>query len=273
MLTAGVLVYLLWSPDSGAQTALDGPRAAPEETVRLSGPQCIWIKEDCPLSRKLQVTTVQSTEIRAPILTVTGTVIASLRPGNGKGTDYWQFHSPELLTAFTDWQKATADIEFTETQLTQIKLLAETRTGAQQKLVDRLQKLVAAGTDTEKDLAAAQAELIQAQISGRKDVHEAETAVRLARRTEAALARQLEQAGLEPDLLQAAQADVDIVLADVPEGMMSRVKVGQECAAQFFGFPDQLFSGTVRAIAPVSLSRSARETLVVIELSSAKSGN
>ena len=146
----------------------------------VAGPRCICLRPDCPLCRKLQVTTVQATKITAPVLTVTGVVAASLRPGNGKGNDYWQFNSPELLTAFTDWQKATADIAFAETQLTAIKQLADTRVDAQQKLVNRMKKLVEAGTDTEKDLAAAQADLIQSQIQGRKDVHEAETAVRLA---------------------------------------------------------------------------------------------
>ena len=87
---------------------------------------------------------------------------------------------------------------------------------------NRMKKLVEAGTDTEKDLAAAQADLIQSQIQGRKDVHEAETAVRLARRTEAALARQLQQGGLDPDLLRSTTWDVDIVMADVPEGLMAQ---------------------------------------------------
>ena len=266
VLTGGALAYLLWRPETGAPTAVDDHRSAPGEAVRLSGPKCIRIQPDCPLCQKLQVTTVQPTKITTPVLTVTGMVMASLRPGNGKGTDYWQFNSSELLTAFTDWQKATADITFAETQLAQIRQLADTRVNAQQKLVDRLKKLVAAGTDTEKDLAAAQTELIQSQIQGRKEVHEAETAVRLARRAEAALARQLEQAGLEPDLLRSAAADVDVVVADVPEGLVSRVKTGQGCEARFFGFPDQSFSGKVRAIAPV-LSKERRSLRVLFAIS------
>ena len=141
--------------------------------VRVTGPRCICLRPDCPLCRKLQVATVQAAQITAPVATVTGVVAASLRPGNGKGNDYWQFNSPELLTAFTDWEKATADIAFAETQLAAIKQLADTKVDAQQKLVERMKKLVAAGTDTEKDLAAAQADLIQSQIQGRKDVHEA----------------------------------------------------------------------------------------------------
>jgi len=217
------------------------------------------------LCQKLQVTTVQATPITTPLLTVTGTVVASLRPGNGKGNDYWQFDSPELLTTFTDWQKATADIAFLETQLAQIKQLSETRTSAQEKLVERMKKLVEAGTDTEKDLAAAEAELIQSQVEGRKAVYEAETAVRLARRTEAALARQLQQVGLEPELLRSIAVDVDMVIADVPEGFAARAKLGQACEARFFGLPDETFQGKVRAIAPV-LSKERRSLRVLFAI-------
>jgi multidrug efflux pump subunit AcrA (membrane-fusion protein) len=196
---------------------------------------------------------------------VTGTVVASLRPGNGKGNDYWQFNSPEVLTAFIDWEKATADIAFAETQLTAIRQLADTRLSAQQSLVDRMKRLVAAGTDTEKDLAAAEADLIQSEIQGRKDVHEAETAVRLAQRAEAAQARQLQQAGLEPELLRSMTRDIDIVMADVPEAVMSQVKLAQGCEARFFGLPHQLFTGKVRAISPV-LSKERRSLRVLFAI-------
>ncbi len=265
LLTAGVLGYLLWTPHTSADSPLDSRRSPAEETVRLAGPKRIHVKPGSPLAQKLEGAVVQPVSITAPMLTVTGTILASLRPGNGKGSDYWQFNSSELLTAFTDWQKAKADIAYGQTQLTAVKELAETRASAQRALVDRMKKLVEAGTDTQMDLAAAQAELIQAEIQGRKEIHEAETAVRLAERTEAALARQLQQAGLEPDLLLAGIADLDIVIADVPEGLMSRVKLGHGCEARFFGLPDRSFSGKVRAIAPV-LSRERRSLRVLFEI-------
>ncbi len=266
VIVGSVLAYLLWTPDAGSLLPTGEPASNHGSDVRVIGPRCIRLRPDCPLCRKLQVATVQASHITTPVLTVTGVVVASLRPGNGKGNDYWQFNSPELLTAFTDWQKATADITFAETQLTQIKQLADTKVDAQQKLVNRMKKLVEAGTDTEKDLAAAQADLIQAQIQGRKDVHEAETAVRLAKRTEAALARQLQQSGLDSDLLRSMTWDVDIVMADVPEGLMARVKLGQGCEAKFFGFPEAPFSGKVRAIAPV-LSKERRSLRVLFAIS------
>jgi membrane fusion protein, heavy metal efflux system len=269
ILTSGVLCYLLWTPDGGDSSAKSSSEQAINETVRLAGPKCISVDPGCPLCRKLHVAAVESVALTSPTLTVTGVVAASLRPGQGKSSDYWQFNSPELLTTFTDWQKATADIAFTETQLAQTRQLADARVNAQQKLVDRMKKLVAIGTDTQKDLAAAEADLIQFQLQGRKDVHEAETAVRLARRTEAAMARQLQQAGLEPDLLKSTTSDLDIVMADVPEGVMSRVKIGQGCEARFFGFPDSTFHGRVRAIAPV-LSKERRSLRVLFAINDPK---
>lgn len=263
-ITAVVLAYLLW-PEEKRATVADERPSTPTEVVRLVGTNHIHVKADCPLCQMLEVATVKPVEITAPVLTVTGTVVASLRPVTAKDSDCWQFNSPELLTAYTDWQKATADIAFAETQLGQIRQLAETRTSAQQKLAARMTKLVEAGTDTEKDLAAAQTELIQAQIQGRKEVHEAETAVRLARRAEAALARQIQQAGLEPELLRSGASDVDIVMADVPEGMVTRVKLGQGCEARFFGLPGELFVGHVKAIAPV-LSKEHRSLRVLFAI-------
>jgi hypothetical protein len=264
-MVAGVLAYLLWTAERNSSDLPTVGVADHSQDVRLDGRNRICIRDDCPLHHKLQVSTIQPTQITTPILTVTGTVVGSLRPGNGKGNDYWQFNSPELLTTYTDLQKSFADIAFFETQLTQIKQLAETRTSAQEKLVERMKKLVNVGTETEKDLAASQAELIQSQVQGRKEVYEAETSVRLARRTEAALARQLQQAGLEPDLLRSIASDIDIVMADVPESFIARAKLGQGCEARFFGFPDQLFSGKIRAIAPV-LSKERRSLRVLFAI-------
>ena len=265
VLVGGVLVYLLWTSERHSSNLPKAGVVDHSQDVQLDNHNRICIRDDCPLQHKIQVSTIHTTQISTPILTITGTVVGSLRPGNGKGNDYWQFHSPELLTTYTDWQRSVADIAFLETQLSQIKQLAETRTNAQEKLVERMKKLVDAGTETEKDLAASQTELIQSQVEGRKEVYEAETAVRLAKREEAALARQLQQAGLDPDLLQSIASDIDIVLADVPESFIARAKLGQACEARFFGLPDQLFQGKIRAIAPV-LSEERRSLRVLFAI-------
>jgi hypothetical protein len=276
--TLAALAYLLFVPTARPAPSTEFESAA--SAVRVVGPGVVRVEPDTPLGRSLQVVTVRQTRVTAPVLTVTGTVVASLRPGNttkappgllavagvpapvGRGSDYWQFNSPEVLTAFTDWQKSKADVAFAGTQLVAIRQLADARLDAQHKLVERFVKLVAAGTDTEKDLAAARADLKQAEITGRKDVHEAETAVRVAQRNEAALARQLQQAGLDPALLTSVTSDVDIVMADVPESYLDRVKAGQGCEARFFGLPGQAFAGQVKSIAPV-ISKERRSLRVL----------
>ena len=261
--TVGLLVYLLWTPAARSPKA-SADTASPKSPVQLTMAGHIQIQPDCPLHKKLETTTVRPAKIAAAALMVTGTVVASLRPDKGKGS-FWQFSSPELLTTYTDWQKAIADIGFARKQLDSIRQLAENRVSAQGTLVKRLRKLVEAGTDTDKDLAAAQTELLSAQIQGRKDVHEAETALRIAQRNEAALSRQLQQAGIDPDLLRQATSELDVVVADVPEALMSRVRLGQGCEARFFGVAGKLFSGNVRAISPV-LSKERRSLRVLFSI-------
>ncbi len=260
--TGAVLAFLLWSPAANTHPSSDKrPEPRPEE-VRLAGPMLVRVQKDTPMQRHLQVASVQTTQISSPILRVTGTVAASLRPGNGKTSDYWQFAAPEVLSAYTDWQKAGADIAFAEGQLTQVKKLDEARVKAGTTNVERLRKLVKIGTDAQKDLDQAEADLLQTQIQGRKEIHEAETAVGMARRNEAAAARQLQQAGLEPDLLKVATSDIDVVMAEVPEGFQNRVKIGQACEARFVGIPDQVFPGKVNGISPV-LSKDRRSLRVL----------
>src|SRR5262249_19978222 len=144
--------------------------------------------------------------------------------------------------------------------------LAEVKLEAQKVVVERLENAVRIGTDAKKDLMTEKANLLQAEITGKKDIHEATTAVLTAKRNQAALGRQLHQAGLDTDLLLSVTSDVDIVMADVPEGKLSRVKVGQQCKATFFGVPDAVFTGKVNSIAPVlSKERRSLRVLFVIE--------
>jgi hypothetical protein len=184
-------------------------------------------------------------------------VAASLRPGSNGGPVFWQFNSPEVLTAYTDWQKSVADVAFSESQLKSVQELDKTRVTAQRKVVDQLERLVQSGTESLKSFNEQKTLLVQYEIQGKKEVYEAETALRTAQRQEAALAGQLQQSGLEPSMLTSATADVDVIVADVPETFLSRVKVGQECQAHFLGVFDQLFAGTVSSISPV-LSRDRR---------------
>ena len=263
--TTAFLVYLLVNPSEPPAQPLERV-APPVEVVTITGPGRIHVVPGSPFDEKVHVIPTRKAVISEPILTVTGRVVASLRPGDGKGRDFWQFDSADTLTAYTDWQRAQADIVFYETQLEQVKQLATTQLQAQREVVTRLEKLVEAGTDTPKDLTAEKATLIQVEITGRKEIHQAETALRVARREEATQARRLQQAGLSVELLQSASSDIDIVMADVPEGRLNQVKIGQACTARFFSRPKELFPGRVKSIAPVlSAERRSLRVLFTID--------
>ncbi|MFO0899198.1 MAG: efflux RND transporter periplasmic adaptor subunit [Pirellulales bacterium] len=262
------LGWLLFAPNH-KPSGSGAPKQAAPEAVKVVAPGLIQVRAGGPFTQKLTLVQIHERELTDAVLTVTGRVAASLRPGSGKGTDFWQFDAPEALVAYTDWQKARADISYSDTQLTQVRQLAATRVDAQRQLVARLEKLVAAGTDTPRELAAERATLIQSEIVSNKEVYEAETAARVARRSEAATARQLLQLGLDPEMLQSASSDLDVVLADVPEGRLNQVQVGQRCEASFYGLPHERFVGRVRSIAPV-LSRERRSLRVLFVINDPK---
>ncbi len=247
----GVLAYLYWGDSAGPSAQEEKRPTRPEEVVQVAGPRSIRVRSGTPLDDKLEVATVELKWLTAPVLPVTGTTLASLRPTENGGQDRWQFATPELLTAFSDWQKAVADIQFQEMQVKLIRDLNDKMIEAQKKVVARMQKLVEAGTDTEKDLAKERTDLIKAEIEARKQIHEAEKELRLAKRNEATLARQLQQVGLEPTSLRSDAAEGDIVVAEVPERVMGQVKVGMGCEVRFFALPGRVFKGKVSSIAPV----------------------
>jgi hypothetical protein len=256
-LTAGFALYLFLFPHGLRQHAEEPPRSKPVEVVQTVGSRMIQIRKGSGLEEKLELASVREERITSPLFTVTGTVVASLRPGGRTGTDYWQFNSPEVLTTFTDWQKATADVTFAESQLKSVQDLADTRAASQRKVVDQMDKLVQSGTESQKTLNAERTTLTQYEIQGKKEVYEAETTVRTARRQETALSKQLQQSGIDPALLQSAKADLDIIVADVPEAFLSRVRVDQECEAKFLSLSDQIFRGVVKSILPM-LSKERR---------------
>jgi hypothetical protein len=267
LLTGAALVYLLWSPfgrHQAKEPATEPPRNA--EVVQFTGTGVVSVKPDTPLARKLEVAAVDTQKVSSPLLTVTGSVVAHLRQGKEPAEDRWQFSTPDLLSAYTDWRKSNGDVELAEKQLKEIRELTEDRIATQKKVVERLRKLVEAGTDAPRDLAAEEGNLRQATIQGRKDVIEAETAVRAAVRNRAGLERQLSQAGAEPHLLARASEGTTVVVADVPEAKLGLVRQGQACQARFYGFPGKLFTGRVGSLAP-TISKERRTLRVLFDLS------
>jgi hypothetical protein len=266
-LAGAALAYLLLHPGSHAPE--DASANKPALPVEIAGPHLLRIRPDSTLEKRFQTATASQRSIRAPVVIVTGTVVASMSHGENGKPDFWQFNSPEILTTYADWRRATADVDFYKNQLKKIEELAEAREDAQKKVVVRKERLVKAGTETEEVLAAERANLIQIRITAQKDIHEANNSILTAQRTEAALARQLQQAGLDVDMLREANRDLDIVMADVPEQRFGQIKVGQSCEAKFFSLPNQVFPGRVRSIAPV-VSKERRTLRVLFQVKDPK---
>src|SRR5262249_10621962 len=269
-LAFAVLAWLIWGEafqePPAAATAESKPDAQP---VRLLGPGLIAVQAGTPLENKLQAVPVaEETLTGVPALPVPGSGVASLRPGDGPVEDRWQFATPDLVSAYADWRKAGADVSYAEKALALAQKLDTTRVKAQKEVVERLRKVVP-GTSSYKELAAEETTLVQYEIQGQKEVHDAETALRTAQRAQAALERQLHQAGGGPALLGQSSTGIVVVVADVPESKVGDVteivRKGQGCQARFYGIPGQMFSGKVSSMAPV-LSKERRTLRVLFVL-------
>ncbi|AKU98765.1 Cobalt/zinc/cadmium efflux RND transporter, membrane fusion protein, CzcB family [Labilithrix luteola] len=259
----GALVgYLaLTKPPSMTQA----PRADGPSAVRVTGPKEFRIEPGSSLESKLVVASVRTERTTSAILEVTGSIMASLPKGARTSEGRWQFSSPDLLSAYVDLQKSGAEVAFSRQQLNTAERLDATRVSAQEKVVERLSKLVQAGSDSPKDLAVEETNLEQAKLEGLKIVHEATAALRTAERTQAALQRQLEQAGLDPEALGSAKEGSALLVADVPESKIERAQQGQSSKARFYGLPGREFVGTVNRISP-TVTREQRTLRVLVIL-------
>jgi membrane fusion protein, heavy metal efflux system len=265
----GVLIYLVFWPAGDPHERVDGgPQAQPPivQAVEPLDDGMIRVDPDSSLGRKLDSTIVEVRRVTTAALRVTGTVAASLRPVGPDNSEQWQFNDPEALAAYFEWRRAGIDVQFAEQQVRRMKQLNEVRVTSRKTIVERLQRLVAAGTDSLADLQLAEAELLESEIEGSREIHEAESELSLAQQEKAVAKRQLQLMGLDVEMLQQATSDVDIVVAEVPEGHQARVRIGQQCEALFFGIPRQIFPGTVQRIAPtLSLERRALRVLFFVD--------
>lgn len=232
--------------------------------VTIVGPGELELAPDTPLEHNLKTITLAAEKISYPLLRVTGSVIARIRAGKEPIEDRWQFATQELSTTYADWLKAKSDIEFAENRSKRVNELATAQAHRFETVVSRLRNL-AGGTVAVKELLAAEADLVQAQLQGQKDVYEAETGVRLARRQYAALERQLSQVGLEPVVLTRAREGMVLIVANVPESRVSLAHEGQSCAARFYGFPSVVFSAHVEHLGSV-LTADRRTLRVLFDL-------
>jgi hypothetical protein len=264
-LLLGALVgYLVLAKPPAMTTqaaAAEGPSA-----IRVTGPRELRIEPGSSLESKLTLREVRRERTTSAILDVTGSVVASLPKGGKTIEGRWQFASPELLSAYVEWTKSGAEVTFTRQQLATAQQLRATKVSAQEKVVERLSKLVQAGSDSPKDLAVEETNLQQAKLEGQKVVHEATAALRSAERSQAALHRQLEQAGLDPEVLATAKEGSALLVADVPESKIARARQGQSSRARFYGLPGKEFAGTVSRISPtVTREQRTLRVLVILE--------
>lgn len=257
-----VLLPVLWL--TGFQ--LTRPVQAEVDQVTLAGPYLIAVQAGSLLEKKLELTEVREERITSPLLTVTGAIMARLRTGEGALEDRWQFSGVELSGIYADWQKASTEMEFAAKQLSKTRELTTAQLNSQNRVVERLRKLVATGTEAVRDLTSAEASLLQTQLEGQKAVFEAESALTQATHSRADLERRLLQAGIDTSLLlKSVNSGSTLVMADVPEIRINLVTVGQACEVRFYGLPHQLFRGMVRSLAP-ALSSERRTLRIFFEL-------
>lgn len=272
-LVTGGLLWILYS-DSGDHSHDVGNAVLEKKSEKNSTHSDLSITPDAhirmvldsAIGKRLGSLTVTSSDSTEPVVTATGIVLASKRPGREDSGNFWQFYSPELLTIYADWEKSVSDKLFSSTNTKQVRELAIARETALQQSITRLERLVQSGTEAQNDLIKLRTELLEAALLGRQEVYKAEADERAAVRAEATLALQLKQAGFDPELLRDAPLSLDILSAEVPEALLERVTLGQSCFATFFGLPEIVFEGRVGIISPI-LSTEKRTLRVIIKLS------
>jgi membrane fusion protein, heavy metal efflux system len=245
------------------------PDRLTEDLVQVTGPRQILVRTGTPLSKNLGVVTVEKKTVAYPLLTVTGSVAARIRPGNEPLEERWQFANADIASAYADWLKTKSDIVFNESQLKSTRDLTKAQIDRFEAVASHLREAAAGGGIAGKDLRAAEADLVQSKLQGQKDVFAAETSLRVAMRQRNALERQLSQAGIEPVVFSRARDFMVLISANVPEAKMSLVKEGQACQAKFYGFPDDLYSAHVEEIGSV-LSTERRTLRVLFDLTDEK---
>jgi cobalt-zinc-cadmium efflux system membrane fusion protein len=264
-----LLIVLAWRYGSTSSPSPQ-PVAETAATATVTGPYLVSVQPGSLLEQKFEIATIQKELVTTPLVTVTGAIMAHLRTGAEPMVNRWQFSSIELSGIYADWQKARTEIEFSSKVLQKTRELTAAQLQSQNRVVERLRKLVATGTEAVRDLTTAEASLLEVQLQGQKAVFEAESAVTQATHSHADLERHLLQAGVDPALLEHASSGVAMIMADVPEVRVSLVAPGQSCVAHFYGLPTQSFHGVVRSLAP-ALSTERRTLRVFFELNDNKS--
>jgi hypothetical protein len=264
---AAIVIYFIVRPPTRVPAA-ERDLSVAADMARVVGPKELEISPGSALERHVDTHTVVAEKVSMPLLTVTGSVAAHSHKGPGNPQDRWQFQSPDVSSAYADWRRFQNDVDYAGKQLEKTRELGKAQITRYTDVYQRLKKLVEeTGTEAQKDLSAAHADLIQAEIQTRKDEFDAESTLNTALRNRAQATRSLVQAGIDPGSLDQDDA-VAIIVAQVPEVQMRGVKEGQSCIARFYGLPDATFPGKITRIVP-TLSTDRRTLRVLFQLGDA----
>jgi hypothetical protein len=261
-IVALVGALLRWSHGAGARGGSSLPAHRVAVAVHWDAARGLVIDEQSSLSRQLARHALKLEKVRFPALTVSGVIVARLRAGEEPVEDRWQFTDANLTSTYADWLRTRSELEFSRRQLAKTIELTAAETDYLDANLRRIEPLWKGGNLPEREYKSAKAELLRVQLQGEKDVFAAESTLRVTMKTMTALERALAQEGIEPAIFEQAREPTVIVSANVPESKISRVRIGQECLAQFYAFPGRTFSGHVGL--PSSLLTRERRTLRVL---------
>jgi hypothetical protein len=261
---AAVVIYFIVRPPARVPATERDLSVAPP-MARVLASKELEIAEGSALERHVDKHPVVAEKVSMPLLTVTAAVAAHSHKGPGNPQDRWQFQSADVSSAYADWRRFQNDLDYAGKQLEKTRELGKAQIARFTEVYQRLKKLVEeTGTEAQKDLSAANADLIQAQIQTRKDEFDAESTLNTALRNRAQAVRSLVQAGIDPASLDQEEA-VAIIVAQVPEVQARGVKEGQSCIARFYGLPDASFPGKITRIV-ATLSTDRRTLRVLFQL-------
>ncbi|MGE5191246.1 MAG: efflux RND transporter periplasmic adaptor subunit [Deltaproteobacteria bacterium] len=268
--TIGIAAVIFWlvrptSPRAAPAHPAAASRAVPE-AVRVEPGGLIVVAGDSPLCRHLDQLRLRPQKVTFPLLTVSGSILARIRPGGEALEDRWQFASSELAGKYADWLRTTGEIDFARNQLAKTKELVAAQTDYLAEVVRRLEPSLKSGSVPEKNFKAAQAELLKAQLQGEKDIFSAQSTLRVALKTQTALERDLSQTGIEAVVFGRGVEHMVLIAANVPETHVSQVREGQGCVARFYAYPARTFDAHVETLSSL-LSHERRTLRVLFELS------
>jgi cobalt-zinc-cadmium efflux system membrane fusion protein len=263
LLVLMTLVITLWLlPHPELPSGKQDPHAG---AVTISEQHTIHIAPGTPFAKRLKQVDALSKETQRALVEVTGSVLAAVPANATAATANWEFATPELITTYSEWLQSDADVAFYQKQLGNTRSLSAKRLETQGAVVDRLARLVEVGSDSPRDLAQQRASLMEGKLEADRQAHEAQANLNASIRKQAALVRQLEQDGLEPDLLHELVPGRVLVVAEVPETRVAGLKEGQRCSVHLYASPEQLTGHVARVLPTLSTTQRTLRMVVLLD--------